>query len=381
MGTTFKLLAVTLLTIIAIGCGKAANRMALPPLKYGVVKLFYATDRQPVSGSSSLKFYGGERSENDQLVMGVCEVSIPRLHQVGKLERPSILKLEFSEDPEKHVVLLGAVQQSYEDFYSEMRGRISPSLSKEAFVFIHGYKVSFEDAALRTAQLAYDLKRTDTAVEYDITPILYSWPSKGELASYGADEDTVIWTTPHLRWFLEDLATKSGATKIHLIAHSMGNRALTSALNTIATEARATIMPRFQQIVLAAPDIGLRNFKQLADVIQKPAEKITLYASSEDEPLRASKKFHEEQRAGDSGKNLTVFRGIDSIDVASVGGCLLCFDRLDPDLWLGHSYYANNPSVISDLMILLKEGKPPSQRPQLVPHTRGYWEFRPTKQN
>jgi esterase/lipase superfamily enzyme len=29
---------------------------------------------------------------------------------------------------------------------------------KDAFVFIHGYNVSFEDAARRTGQFAYDLK-------------------------------------------------------------------------------------------------------------------------------------------------------------------------------------------------------------------------------
>ena len=373
-----KLLVLALLTTIGISCKKdKLNQGRIAQENYGVVKVFYATDRQPVSLNASLKFYGGERSENEQLAMGVCEISIPRLHQTAKLERPSILKLEFSEDPNKHIVLLGAVQQSYENFYGEMHSSISSSLSKEAFVFIHGYKVSFEDAALRTAQLAYDLRRTGADAEYDITPILYSWPSKGELASYGADEDTVIWTTVHLRWFLEDVAAKSGATRIHLIAHSMGNRALTNALNMIATEARSTSMPHFQQVVLTAPDIGMRNFKQLADAIQRPADKVTLYASSDDEPLKASKKFHEEQRAGDSGKNLVVIRGIDSIDVSSVGGCLLCFERLDLDRWLGHSYYANNPSVISDLKLLLKEGKPPGQRTKLVQHARGYWQFKP----
>jgi len=36
----------------------------------------------------------------------------------------------------------------------ELKGRPA----KEIFVFIHGYNTSFEDAARRTGQLAYDLK-------------------------------------------------------------------------------------------------------------------------------------------------------------------------------------------------------------------------------
>jgi esterase/lipase superfamily enzyme len=40
------------------------------------------------------------------------------------------------------------------------------------FYNVHGYNVSFDDAALRTAQLAYDLT-------FDCPAAFFSWPSKG----------------------------------------------------------------------------------------------------------------------------------------------------------------------------------------------------------
>ena len=62
----------------------------------------------------------------------------------------------FHEDPEKHVVLLDVRPEAQSQFYSDLASTVAASPNKEAFVFIHGYKTTFEDAARRTGQLAYD---------------------------------------------------------------------------------------------------------------------------------------------------------------------------------------------------------------------------------
>ena len=43
-------------------------------------------------------------------------------------------------------------------FYELLRQTVNQSARRELFVFIHGFNVSFEDAARRTAQIHYDLK-------------------------------------------------------------------------------------------------------------------------------------------------------------------------------------------------------------------------------
>jgi len=306
------------LTLFVLGCagppiiGGGAGKVKPPPHanKYnGVVHVFYATDRKIDPGAGKPE-YTAERSDNETLSLGTLDVSIPRDHKMGEIERPSIWRFEFSEDPEKHVVLLGVSPKPESVFFKELSQVVSTSAHNQAFVFVHGYDVTFADAAMRTAQLAYDLG-------FEGAPILYSWPSKGQVQDYPADEASIEWAAPHLKNFLEKIAANSNATTVHLIAHSMGNRALTKALSSIAEE-RPEFPHIFKQVFLAAPDIDAGVFKQLAESFPKAASQVTLYASSNDKALLASKKFHDFPRAGDTATFVTVVPRVDTID----GRCL-----------------------------------------------------------
>jgi hypothetical protein len=198
---------------------------AAPAENHAVVKVFYATDRARMAADPVS--YGGGRNPSGTLHLGRFDVSVPRDHRMGSVERPTVLTL-WREDPNKHFIIVNRVQQTYEIFYDEVSALVRASVRKEAFVFIHGYNVTFESAIYRTAQFAYDLG-------FDGAPILYSWPSEGTEVGYPVDQNNNEWTVEHLRWFLEDVSARSGAEMIHLVAHSMGNRALTYALRQIAT--------------------------------------------------------------------------------------------------------------------------------------------------
>ncbi len=301
--------------------------------------------------------YGNERGEPQ---LGTCEVSIPKYHQVGEVERPSILRLDFKEDPRKHVVLLDVQERDPDEFFASLKATVGRSKGKEALVFVHGFNVTFEAAARRTAQLAYDLK-------FDGPPIFFSWPSQGGVLQYAVDETNVVWATPHLKDFLASVAARSGAKSVHLIAHSMGNRALTSALVSLAHRMKGQT-PMFREVVLTAPDIDADVFKRdIAPFITRTAERVTLYASSNDEALALSKKLHGYARAGDSGSELVVVNGLDTIDVSNVDTSLL-----------GHSYYGSNDTVLTDMFYVLTEPKPASERRWLAPVPLGrltYWVF------
>jgi esterase/lipase superfamily enzyme len=126
--------------------------------------------------------------------------------------------------------------------------------------------------------------------------------------------------------------------------------------------------PLFREVILTAPDIDADVFRRdIAPAIVKTAHRVTLYASSNDEALVMSKKVHGYPRAGDSGSQLVIVPGIDTIDVSSVDTSLL-----------GHSYYGSNGTVLADLLDLLHDSKPPLQRRWLRPRQLGemlYWAF------
>lgn len=311
------------------------------------------------------RVYGSDRHEDHGqyvLEVGTCDVRIPPDHRVGQVESPSIWRAEFSEDPEKHVMLLNVQPKDEASFYDELSERVAQSATRDAFVFIHGYNVSFDDAVQRTAQIAFDLK-------FPGAPMCYSWPSKGGFAEYTYDETNVTWTVIHLEKFLEDVRQRSGATTIHLIAHSMGNRALLQALERMSLR-NSSEQPLFGAVVLAAPDVDSSEFRdRFVPLVTSVARHVTLYASSNDYALQASTRVHGYTRAGLSGEYLCVAPGLDTIDVSPIDTSLI-----------GHSYYGDNPLMIRDMRALIELTGPASAREWLrqVAHAAGvaYWVFR-----
>jgi esterase/lipase superfamily enzyme len=326
-------------------CSGGANRNPT----YAVVRVFYATDRSPTGTPTPAAFYGADRGS---LAYGKCDVSIPRDHRMGALEAPSVWRFEFRQDPEKHVVLL-AVQAvgAKGDYYRDLKASVSKSTDDSAFLFIHGYNVTFEDAARRTAQMAYDLG-------FSGAPIFFSWPAKGETSAYERDETNVEWATPHLAQFLQELLGQARIKNLYLIAHSMGNRALASAFETLVA-AQPGQRSSIREVILAAPDIDADVFRNqvIPALVGTPSSKtyVTLYASSRDRALELSKNFHGYARAGDSA-NMLLAAGLESIDASAVDTSLV-----------GHSYYADNRSVLSDIFYLVRDHVRACNRFGLVP--------------
>ena len=280
---------------------------------HAIVKVFYATDRARTSATTVA--YGAARNPRGELQLGRYDVSVPRDHRMGSVERPTILTI-WREDPLRHFIIVERTVQTDGEFFKQVSAIVTQSRRKSAFVFVHGYNVAFDDAIHRTAQLAYDLA-------FDGAPILYSWPSVGTEIGYTVDANNSQWSIPHLRRFLEDVSNRSGAQVVHLIAHSMGNQPLVHALREIAITPRPDARPRFNQVVLTAPDIDVDTFRQLASALKGSAERITLYASSNDVALKLSKRYQGYQRAGDSVPTVVVLPGIDTIDVSALETSLL----------------------------------------------------------
>jgi esterase/lipase superfamily enzyme len=351
----FRLFPSRLIRVLAY-CGMFATGVLAGLTIYARFQAPISDDLAKTSPAASVA-YGPERGK---LELGTCEVSIPKLHEVGELESPSVLRLEFREDPKRHVVLLGIQPEPADRFFADLRECVGRSSQKSALVFVHGYNVSFEDAARRTAQIAYDLK-------FEGAPIFFSWPSQAGILEYAVDETNVSWAAPHLLRFLTEVAEQSGAERIHLIAHSMGNRALTSALRDLSLMQKSD-KPTFDEVVLTAPDIDADTFvNDIAPAVVKTARRVTLYSSSNDEALIVSKKVHGYPRAGDSGSQLVVLPGIDTVDVSAIDTSLL-----------GHTYYGDNSTVLADIFELLNASKPADQRHWLRPERLGllkYWVF------
>lgn len=333
-------------------------------VKQPLVKVFFATDRLPSGASGPSKYFSTEWNKTgDHLVTGFVTVSIPPVHREGRIERPfKIWTLELSEDPKKHFVLTELKVEQGDEFYGALRdeyARRAPE-KRSAFVFIHGFNVTFDEAAYRTAQLAFDL-------DFEGVPMMYSWPSQGRLLAYDGDRETVDWSSPHLQSFLERVARESGALRIHLVAHSMGNQLLANAL--VGLGRQADIQPLFDNVIMVAPDVNAYTFTdQTWPAVKSAARHFTLYASSQDKALQTSKRSkgaNDFQRLGEAGPRIVVISGLDTIDASGIDTSLL-----------GHSYESCKP-VMSDVQLIIQKALAPLDRKLRDRYKDGlaYWAF------
>jgi esterase/lipase superfamily enzyme len=316
-------------------------------LGFATVRVFYGTNRARTGTLKPSQFYGKARGE---LEYGYLDVTIPRTHQEAQLEtEPRWVEYTFMADPAalraQYVLLDQITPLQTSEFVRALHQQISESRFKDVFIFVHGFNNTFEDAARRAAQMAYDL-------DFDGTPMLYSWPSQGSTTAYAIDEAAVGISGRRMAEFLETVVAQSGAQRIHLIAHSMGNRALIEALQTyLAKRAPNDRRHIFGQIVFTAPDVDRDYFTDAIQSLTGSAERITLYASDNDYALRSSQFLHGAPRAGTAGDIILKLAGVDSIDMSAV-----------PADSLGHSYFAANSGAIYDIFRLLWRGDPPPQR-------------------
>lgn len=321
------------------------------------VDLFYITDRAPDSDASL--YFSGERGD---LGYGISQVSIPPGHVMGVHEEPSLLKFEWSHEEDKHINVRDVLKLNREEFTTRLNRAVEASADNKLMVFVHGYNEDFIDTSRMVAQFSDDLKFSGPVV-------LFSWPSQGNLTGYTVDETNAQWAQSHFLEMMSALLEQIPVHSIYLVGHSMGNRIIGNAMITLSSERLESDMMLFREIIMIAPDIDADVFRMdMAPRLARTGIHVTLYASSRDRALMASKAFHGYPRAGDSGETLVVVEGVETIDASDASGG-----------FLGHSYYAEDRRIMEDIFGLLQTGQRADNRFGLEAVETGqgrYWTFR-----
>jgi esterase/lipase superfamily enzyme len=325
----------------------------------GEYVLWFGTNRKPIDPVDFSKGFSADIDET-ATHYGRCSVFIPKSHIIGGSSFWLWFRilLGFGEDPE----LLLTHRLDPDAFWRELNRRFlrAPLAHRQGVVFVHGYNVSFERAALCAAQIGFDLSIAAPMA-------FFSWPSRGDYIGYLADEDAIRLSAASLAAFLRDFSGRSGATKLHIIAHSMGNRGVLDALKEIAGSPDAKVQLGLGQLILAAADVDTRLFKQLFASCRDLAARSTLYVSGKDQAVALSSLAHKNDRAGFTPPPLVV-KSADTIDV----------ERIDLSL-LGHGYIGEARPVIHDMHTLIMLGTPPENRFGLEPvrdDAGDYWRIR-----
>lgn len=323
--------------------------------------VFFGTTRKRVTAPEGQLRFGSEWTGT--LSLGSAAVLVPgaQFNQAAwhKRNRPAVLQVGLSTEAKELLIresrLLDEAALASEAHAMLARARL---YSGSALVFVHGYNVSFEEAVQRTAQLVRDLN-------YDGPAFLFCWPSQARVLRYGTDRTMADKSAVAMAEFLQQVQRITGDAKIHIVAHSMGNRVLLPALTLTSDAVRSKV----GEVILAAPAMPRAECTRWLDRLnQQGLRHFTLYASKVDLAMWAALAFTEGAvLAGHSPKGIPFLHaGVESIDISEAG---IGFE-------LNHDVFASNPVMVEDMRQLLQRGvRPPERRLSALQARTGYWYY------
>ena len=294
--------------------------------------ILVATTRAKTSEKAEV--FGGARGQG--LTFARVEVTVPSVHESGRIERPR----SGATDPARHFSAAQvALYPEAGAFDADLARRLTASGGR-ALVFIHGYRTRFDAAVYRAAQIVHDSGYTGT-------PVLFSWASAGRTVDYIYDNNSATIARDALERTLRTIAA-SGATRIDIVAHSMGNWVLMEALRQLAITGDESLHGKLADVVLASPDIDLDVFKSQLLRIGKPEQPFFVMVSADDRALRLSSVIAGNRpRLGDYTK---------AEDLAQLGVIVVDLTAISAGDSLNHAKFADNPILVRLLGERLRDG-------------------------
>jgi len=366
------------------------------------VELLYVTDRLPVEDNKKGGLnYGYGRSNS--LAWGVATVALggdiswSELVEASRTdERSKTLRIEMPSVeergrgpgtpvpfriekgfPQSDPKVLAELRKQTDLLHEELSRRLALTERKHVYIFVHGYKNSFEDAALGAAELHHFGGRMGV-------PLVYSWPAghPGLLRGYNYDRESSEYTVHHLKELIRFVAALPEVEKIQLIGHSRGSDVVLAAVRELFIEAWAMgISPRelyrIENLVLLAADLDIQVVEQrlVGERINAGVSQLLIYTSPGDQAIGIAESLFSSPRGRlgtlqiselteQEKQQLEDYEWTKTVTFVTFSGTSEQY---------GHSYFRTDPRVSSDLILHLKGVPPGSSERPLVSKGFGFW--------
>ena len=348
--------------------------------------ILFATDRSPATEDDPEQYYRNDRGQVVRL--GLAEIQFGKKEFTWEFARHiSMLKSRSEEYPIKisnvdewgimgstipywfDVSLISEDERppdATDRFADAINAQLAASRKKHVYIYVHGYKVGFENPVLVSAELWHFLA-------YDGAFIAYAWPSTPSRFAYIKDSDTAAGYARNLRLLLQFVAENTDAEEIHVIGYSNGTRLVLRAIEQLALihagESADEIWEqlRLRNVILVGSDLDRGVFgSYMADGILNVSKHLSIYMSPHDKALGVSQFLTRRQRLGQlwGGKGgemhplarraLIDYRDqLSFINVSAAEGS---------DTGNGHGYFRSSPWASSDVLMTLYYGLTPAQR-------------------
>jgi esterase/lipase superfamily enzyme len=348
--------------------------------------ILFATDRSPAAEEDTERYYLNDRGQ--VLRVGVANIQFGKNSFDWAMAREiSMLKTRTDKYPVKisdavEWGILGETipywldvdiatdgkppQDASERFTEAINAQLARSSEKDVYIYVHGYKVVFENPVLVSAELWHFLG-------YNGVFIAYAWPSTPSKFAYIKDSDTSAGFARNLRLLIESVIDHTDAERIHIIGYSNGTRLVTRAMEQLALKYYDQSADeiyrklRIENVILLGSDLDRGVFgSYLADGLMNVTRHLTVYLSKYDKALGISQFLTRRERlgqmwGGSAGEMTPIARDVlnryrDKISFVNVS------DAEGADVGNGHGYFRNSPWASSDILMTLTYGLSPEER-------------------
>jgi esterase/lipase superfamily enzyme len=275
-----SILCVTALSAMAVGCSsRPYGTLVVGPSAPDAsrVDLLVATTRAPVAEPPGVMF-GGSRGRGLDFADIVVSIPPAGARQPGDVSLPSSLPA----NPERDFAILGADRMDLAQAKANFDARIRRIPGRRVLIFVHGFNTRFEEAVYRFAQIVHDAR-------VEVAPVLFTWPSGGNVTDYVYDRDSAMYSRDALEAVLQALVKDQYVDSISILAHSMGNYLAVESLRQMSIRDHG-LSPKIRDVMLASPDIDVDVFRrQIAEIDAGPRPaQLTLFISRDDRALGLS---------------------------------------------------------------------------------------------
>ncbi len=335
----------------------------------GEYRFFFVTNRRPESKDGPLvERFGTETQE--RLTFGYFDVKIEPSLGLGMLINPS----EWFQNEE---IKLKAVQElDPAAFVAKVQGVVQESPRRSLLVVVHGFREAFESALRKTTFLGHVL-------DINSPVLLFDWPgNQGSSPSgYRRARRVAKASGADLARTLELTIRDIRPERMWLLANSMGGQVVVDAFRLLYEQADLSdTETEIEDVVLTAPDVGYEEFnEQFRHALKALARNTTLYVSSNDRALLASRLLNRSRRRGESTLNSrelkNAVRVLDPVDADSEEVTVVDVTPVNRTRNF-HNFSLETPEVFDDIYLRLTNAETPRSRPIYpveAPNGSVYW--------
>jgi len=355
-------------------------------------EILFATDRMPSQAKERFAFYGDGR--DNVLHLGEARIRLGADTPItwAEARRISLLKSRTDKYPLKiaSVEDYGLLARTVppirpvtertaipgDRFADAINRRLQHSQGKDVYIYVHGYKVEFENPILVATELWHFLG-------YEGAFVAYSWPSTRKTLAYWSDLDDAINSARRLRALILHIAENTDVERIHVLGYSAGTRLVARMLADLGLygyfldDDELHRRVKLGNVILVGSDIDRSILMgYLLDGALRVPDALTIYQSSGDSALGLSRRVFQRNRIGQVVAGELNRPGVKEFFERHPQ--LVVVDVTDAEAGTagsGHGYFRESPWVSSDILATLLYDLPPSDRGLVRKPNSPVWTF------